>query len=123
MEQESVIFRATIVDSTIPPTPDPPAPLVRQNATVDLTMPPPPPPPPPTPVVKTKEVPKELPCPACYEDLPELHPFEHPFERFERQSELAEALPSILLGVGVAYAIGVLTGAVIFSPPSMVCEA
>jgi hypothetical protein len=31
-------------------------------------------------------------------------------------SELVEALPTILVGIGVAYAIGMLTGAFIWSP-------
>ena len=32
-------------------------------------------------------------------------------------SELVEALPTILVGIGFAYAVGVLTGAFIFSSP------
>ena len=32
-------------------------------------------------------------------------------------SDLVEALPTILVGIGVAYAIGMLTGAFIFSTP------
>jgi hypothetical protein len=44
---------------------------------------------------------------------------EHPHERFERHSELADALPSIFVAFGVAYALGVLTGGMIFSSPSM----
>ena len=32
-------------------------------------------------------------------------------------SDLVEALPTILVGIGAAYVIGMLTGAFIFSPP------
>jgi hypothetical protein len=45
---------------------------------------------------------------------------EHPHERFERHSELADALPSIFIAFGIAYALGVLTGGMIFSSPSMI---
>ena len=100
------MFRATIVD---PKVEEPPS------------VPPPPPPSPLTPILEEKAYPS---CclpepeikPSCC--LPELEP-EHPFERFERQSELADALPSIFFGIGVAYAIGILTGFVIFSSPSI----
>ena len=34
-------------------------------------------------------------------------------------SEMVEALPTILCGIGLAYLVGVATGAVIFSPPSV----
>ena len=40
---------------------------------------------------------------------------EHPHERFERHGELADALPSIFLAFGFAYAFGMfLTGGLIF---------
>jgi len=35
------------------------------------------------------------------------------------RSDLYEAFPTILFGVGVAYAVGVASGALIFSPPSV----
>lgn len=41
---------------------------------------------------------------------------EHPHER---HSELADALPSIFIAFGIAYALGLLTGGMIFSSPSM----
>jgi len=108
MEQEPVVFRATIVD---PKADEPPSV---------------PPPPPPTPLESILEEP-------CVEELkprdePELKPScclpepEHAFERFERQSELGDALPTIFIGIGVAYAIGILTGFVIFSSPSIYLE-
>jgi len=90
MEQEPVVFRATIVEPTLPPPPSPLEPIPEE---------------------------KPAPMPSCC--LPEP---EHPFERFERQSELADALPSIFIGIGVAYAIGILTGFVIFSSPSIYLE-
>jgi len=103
MEQEPVVVRATIVEPKVPE--EPPAPV-----------PPPPPPSPLEPIPEEKPL-KPAPMPSCC--LPEP---EHPFERFERQSELADALPSIFIGIGVAYAIGILTGFVIFSSPSIYLE-
>ena len=108
MEQEPVIFRATIVD---PKFEDPPF------------VPPPIPPPPPSPEMICEEccMPEpepEIPKPQIKSGccLPE------PEHAFERQSELADALPTIFMGIGVAYAIGILTGFVIFSSPSMALE-
>ena len=98
MEQEPVIFRATIVEPKVPEEP-------------------PPPPPSPLGPIPEEKPPEPAPMPSCC--LPEP---EHPFERFERQSELADALPSIFIGIGVAYAIGILTGFVIFSSPSIYLE-
>ena len=109
MDQEQVNFRATIVENDdtpmeapmeVAPTPSPPAVLE----------------PPPLPVLEPPPPPrKELPdcCKTVYN--------EYPFEPMAHQSELAEALPMIFVGLGIAYVIGMLTGAVIFSPPS-VCE-
>lgn len=90
MSQEPVNFRATIVDGTIPP----PVP--------DETMP-------------------EEPLPeCCNKNAQTKESIEDSFESFVRQpSELADALPLIFIGVGVAYVIGVFTGAVIFSSPSV----
>ena len=94
MSQEPVNFRATIVDGTIVPP-------------VSETMP---------------DIPEPLPI---SEPLPDCcnakkESVEESFESFVREpSELADALPTIFIGVGVAYVIGVLTGAVIFSSPSV----
>jgi hypothetical protein len=110
MEQESVTFRATIVEPSLidskigeppmlPPPPSPLEPIFEEKPFV------------PMPVKEKPAVPMTK-ASCC---LPEP---EHPFERLERQSELAEALPTIFIGFGVAYAIGILTGFVIFSPPS-----
>ena len=111
MEQEPTLFRATIVD---PKDDEPPS------------APPPLPPPLPPPQLPTFEpIPEEK----AAEPEPELKPSccmpepEHDFERLERHGELADALPSIFIGIGVAYVIGVLTGAAIFSSPSMIIEA
>jgi len=106
MEQEPVVFRATIVEPKVPEEPP----------DVSAPVPPPPPPSPLEPTPEEKPL-KPAPMPSCC--LPEP---EHPFERFERQSELADALPSIFIGIGVAYAIGILTGFVIFSSPSIYLE-
>ena len=112
MEQEPTLFRATIVDPKDDEPPSAPPPL--------------PPPQLPTfePIPEEKAVEPEI----CMPE-PELKPSccmpepEHDFERLERHSELADALPSIFIGIGVAYVIGVLTGAAIFSSPSMIIEA
>ena len=118
MEQEPVVFSATILD---PIGREPVAPL--------------------SPVVEEPTATEEL-AEACkdalYEPLfiPPLAPLpplppplarqcclpsqlEHPHERLERHSELADALPSIFIAFGIAYALGVLTGGMIFSSPSM----
>ena len=108
MEQEPTLFRATIVDpkddeppSTPPPLPPPFEPIPEEKAAEpEICMPEP-----------------EL-KPSCCMPEPE-----HDFERLERHGELADALPSIFIGIGVAYVIGVLTGAAIFSSPSMIIEA
>ena len=106
MEQESTLFRATIVDPKDPPSAPPPLP------------------PPFEPIPEEKAAEPEI----CMPE-PELKPSccmpepEHDFERLERHGELADALPSIFIGIGVAYVIGVLTGAAIFSSPSMIIEA
>tara|TARA_B100000212_G_scaffold313296_1_gene266106 strand:- start:914 stop:1240 length:327 start_codon:yes stop_codon:yes gene_type:complete len=42
-----------------------------------------------------------------------------PIEPMTPSSDLVEALPTILVGIGFAYAIGMLTGAFIFSTPSL----
>lgn len=106
MDQEQVNFRATIVEHDDTPMEAP------------MEVAPTPPPvlePPPPPVLEPPPPPfKELPdCCKVYK--------EYPFESMAHQSELAEALPMIFIGFGIAYVIGMLTGAVIFSPPS-VCE-
>ena len=91
MSQEPVNFRATIIDGTIVPS-------------VSETMPEP--------------LPISEPLPDCCNAKKES--VEDSFESFVREpSELADALPTIFIGVGVAYVIGVLTGAVIFSSPSV----
>ena len=108
MEQESTLFRATIVDPKDDKPPSAPPPL------------------PPTfePIPEEKAAEPEI----CMPE-PELKPSccmpepEHDFERLERHGELADALPSIFIGIGVAYVIGILTGAAIFSSPSMIIEA
>lgn len=90
MSQEPVNFRATIVDGTI-------------VAPVSETMP---------------DIMPE-PLPECC-NAKTKESVEDSFESFVREpSELADALPMIFIGVGVAYVIGVLTGAVIFSSPSV----
>ena len=105
MEQEPTLFRATIVDPKDDEPPSAPPPL--------------PPPQLPTfePIPEEKAAEPEL-KPSCCMPEPE-----HDFERLERHGELADALPSIFIGIGVAYVIGVLTGAAIFSSPSMIIEA
>lgn len=92
MSQEPVNFRATIVDGTIvPPVPE--------------TMP--------------DVIPEPLPD-CCNKNAKTKGSIEDSFESFVREpSELADALPMIFIGVGVAYVIGVLTGAVIFSSSSV----
>jgi len=123
MEQEPVVFSATILDplgrervAPLPPVVEAPvAPL--------------------SPVVEEPTAMEEL-AEACKDALYEplfvplapppltrqcclpVQP-EHPHERLERHSELADALPSIFIAFGIAYALGVLTGGMIFSSPSM----
>ena len=98
MEQQTVVFSATILDPLVDPA--------LKEAFVELC----------------DDLPELLTPPpvtrqCCY-PLPTI--VEHPHERFERQSELADALPGIFLAFGFAYAFGVLTGGLIFSSPSMV---
>jgi hypothetical protein len=38
------------------------------------------------------------------------------FAAMETHSDIVEALPTILVGIGLAYAVGMLTGAFLFSP-------
>lgn len=104
MEQEPTIFRATIVDPKNDEPPSAPPPL------------------PPIPEEKAAEPEICMPEPELKPSCCMLEP-EHDFERLERHGELADALPSIFIGIGVAYVIGILTGAAIFSSPSMIIEA
>jgi hypothetical protein len=108
MEQEPVIFSATILDplGREPVVPLPPVVEEPREALAEakdtifepLFVAPPP-------LTRQCCLPSEL---------------EHPHERFERHSELADALPSIFIAFGIAYALGVLTGGMIFSSPSMI---
>jgi hypothetical protein len=110
MEQPTVAFSATILSPIgMPPVDVKPEELPDELAEAKDTVfepmfAPPLPPPLPPPLTRQCCVKKEL---------------EHPHERFERHSELADALPSIFVAFGVAYALGVLTGGMIFSSPSM----
>ena len=62
------------------------------------------------------EPPVEVPAPR--EELPPPPPQKPPCCPVlpDPASSLVDALPTILVGIGVAYAIGMLTGAFIFSP-------
>lgn len=107
MDQEQVNFRATIVDDDA---------LMTPMEVLDAPMPPSSTPPvPPTVGPPVSDYCEELPdcCKA-------IHNKAHPFESFAQQGELAEALPMIFVGIGIAYVVGILTGAAIFSPPSMI---
>jgi hypothetical protein len=107
MEQEPVIFSATILDpmgrepvAPLPPVVEEPREALDEAKDTffePLCTPPP--------LTRQCCLPREL---------------EHPHERFERHSELADALPSIFIAFGIAYALGVLTGGMIFSSPSMI---
>jgi hypothetical protein len=106
MEQQTVAFSATILDPLVV---DPALEEELSEICKDALLEP----------EKT-----ELPTPppivrqCCVKPLPTI--LEHPYERIELQSELGEALPSIFIAFGIAYALGVLTGGMIFSSPSMV---
>jgi len=100
MEQQTVAFSATILDPLVV---DPALEEELSELCKDALFEPEPPP-----IVRQ----------CCIKPLPTIP--EHPYERFERQSELGEALPSIFIAFGIAYALGVLTGGMIFSSPSMV---
>ena len=104
MEQQTVTFNATILDPLVL---DP----VLEKELDELCKEPEPEPELPTPPALTRQ--------CCIKPTLPTIP-EHPYERFERQSELGEALPSIFIAFGIAYALGVLTGGMIFSSPSMV---
>ena len=101
MEQQTVVFSATILDPLVV---DPALEEAFVELCEDLPELPTPPP-------VTRQCCLKYPLPTIVE---------HPHERFERQSELADALPGIFLAFGFAYAFGVLTGGLIFSSPSMV---
>jgi len=106
MEQSTVAFSATILSPVgMPPVDVKPEELPDELAEAKDTVfepmfAPPLPPPLPPPLTRQCCIKKEL---------------EHPHER----CELADALPSIFVAFGVAYALGVLTGGMIFSSPSM----
>ena len=108
MEQETVMYRATILDPPTEPVPVP-----------ELICEPCEPEPTPAPKSEPKPEPKRVkPCPKCPDEFVPLHPM----ERLEQDAILLNALPSIFIGFGIAYAIGILTGAIIFSPPSVYLE-
>ena len=103
MEQPTVAFSATILSPIgMPPVDEKPEALPDELAEAKDTM------------FEPVFAPPPLTRQCCIKK--EL---EHPHERFERHSELADALPSIFVAFGVAYALGVLTGGMIFSSPSM----
>jgi hypothetical protein len=111
MEQQTVAFSATILDPlVVDPALEEELGELCKDALLEPELKP--------------ELKLELPTPppivrqCCIKPLPTI--LEHPYERFERQSELGEALPSIFIAFGIAYALGVLTGGMIFSSPSMV---
>ena len=123
MEQERVMFSATITDPVKPaelPDPDPPPTHEPEPVPMLTPMPTRPVPPPLTrsPTLPCFDPTEPALPPCCTKKLPPI--LEHPHERFERHSELVDALPSIFIAFGVAYALGVLTGGMIFSPPSMI---
>ena len=109
MEQQTVAFSATILDPLVKEIPEDPVKVG------------------PDPIVELKnehvEPPALEPPPlarqCCY--MPPV--IEHPQERFERHGELVDALPSIFIAFGFAYAFGILTGGLIFSSPSMTVPA
>lgn len=105
MPQELVNFRATIIDATEFPVDD----SVDYGLTAIDEMP--------EHVEETVE--KAIEAPACC-----AAKVQAPRKVVEQanNSELADALPMILLGVGVAYIVGVYTGASIFSSTSYVIE-
>lgn len=80
-------------------------PTVRFNCQIDGIEPAPADEPPPA-TVKLEVKPK---APKCCPVSPPLAPLAPP------SSDLVEALPVILVGIGVAYTVGMLTGAFIFS--------
>ena len=100
MEQQTVAFSATILDPLVDPALEEELSELCKDALFEPELKPEPPP-----IVR----------PCCIKPLPTIP--EHPYER---QSELGEALPSIFIAFGIAYALGVLTGGMIFSSPSMV---
>ena len=105
MEQQTVAFSATILDPlVVDPALEEELSELCKDALLEpeLELPTPPP------IVRQ----------CCIKPLPTI--IEHPYERIELQSELGEALPSIFIAFGIAYALGVLTGGMIFSSPSMV---
>lgn len=126
MEQERVMFSATILDPVKPAEPtDPDPPPAHEPEPVPVLVPvltPIPTRPTPPPLTRSPTLhcydPTEPVLPPCCTKLPPI--LEHPHERFERHSELVDALPSIFIAFGLAYALGVLTGGMIFSPPSMI---
>ena len=107
MEQQTVAFSATILDPLVV---DPALEEELSELCKDALFEP--------------ELKPELPTPppivrqCCVKPLPTI--LEHLYERIELQSDLGEALPSIFIAFGIAYALGVLTGGMIFSSPSMV---
>jgi hypothetical protein len=103
MEQQTVAFSATILDPLVDPALEEELSELCKDALFEPELKPEPPP-----IVRQ----------CCIKPLPTI--IEHPYERIELQSELGEALPSIFIAFGIAYALGVLTGGMIFSSPSMV---
>lgn len=104
MEQQTVAFSATILDPLVKEIPEDPVKVV------------------PDPIIELKNEhvePPPLVRQCCY--TPPV--IEYPQERFERHGELVDALPSIFIAFGFAYAFGILTGGLIFSSPSMTVPA
>lgn len=113
MQQETVAFSATILNPIVREPLAPLAPVVEEPPMTEEP-------------VEAKDTlfeplfvaPLAAPPPLARQCCIPSQP-EHPHERFERHSELADALPSIFIAFGIAYALGVLTGGMIFSSPSM----
>ena len=111
MEQQSVVFSATILDPLVKPEDGPiPDPIDELKMKKDERL---------ATNYESPPIPPPLTRQCCY--VPPI--IEHPHERFERHGELADALPSIFLAFGFAYAFGVLTGGLIFSSPSVAIPA
>jgi hypothetical protein len=108
MPQELVNFRATIIDATDVPVDD----SVDYGLTAIDEMP--------EHIEETVEetIEEAIKAPACCAAKVQAP------RKVERtnNSELADALPMILLGVGVAYLVGVYTGASIFSSTSYILD-
>jgi hypothetical protein len=109
MPQELVNFRATIIDATAFPVDD----SVDYGLTAIDEMP--------EQIEETVEetIQEAIKAPACCAAKVQAP---RKVEQHTNNSELADALPMILLGVGVAYLVGVYTGASIFSSTSYILD-